>query len=50
MDKNCKTQVNLDFFKKGKTVNYRYSIGADFKFSKSQMRKRTSPLDSSREI
>ena len=42
----CKTQENSNFLKKGKTV---ISIKIQ-NFSRSRMTKRTSPLESSREI
>ena len=42
----CKTRENFDFLKKGKMV-----ISIKIRnFSRSQMMKRTSPLESSREI
>ena len=45
-EEECKTRENSNFLKKGKTV----ILVKIRNFSRSQMMKRTSPLESSREI
>ena len=47
----CKTQENFIFSEKGKNGNFIETVQAKTcKFSRSQMTKQTSPLESSREI